>query len=340
VPIVFVAGCGRSGTSYLRTVLDAHPDVFIPSESLFLTDYLKYGRYVPKRLLQWLFFHEPQLGCWYEKGAFPIEDVRTAIARVHEIAARDEGARIWGQKTPRFVRHMGLFNHHFEGIKWLLIYRDPRAVAASMLDSGQHTYSVMHACRRWKNDNREIVRMLRRNRTLPDVMLIKYEDLILNYGPMLESIFRFLSLDPIDRDEVNRRGRPVFFKRSRFKPNTIREDLNPDPRVVDSWRKRLVPAEIQYIEEACGQEMRIMGYEPVAAPGARRRKRFLVERMKDVSILFQYGLKWPEYLIITAIRTIILRTCWLCHGLFGARVPDRGWEISRRGAEDAVQTNG
>ena len=28
---IFIAGCGRSGTTYLQTIVDAHPAVFIPT---------------------------------------------------------------------------------------------------------------------------------------------------------------------------------------------------------------------------------------------------------------------------------------------------------------------
>lgn len=307
MPIIFVAGCGRSGTSYLRTILDAHPEVFIPNESLFIADYLAYARYVPRPLLERLFFREPQLLCWYEGGRFRIDDMREAIARVHTEEAQRKGARIWGQKTPRFVHHMDLFNQHFPPIKWLLIYRDPRGVAASMMKSVQHTYSVVRACKRWNNDNGEILHRLRTGKIDANVMLIKYEDLILSYDETLEQIFRFLSLEPINRDEVNQRGRPAFFKRSRFKMNTIRGGLTPDPRMINSWMNVLNEQEVRYIEHTCGEGMRIMGYEPVSNPEIPLGKRFVVDGLKDVSIFFQYLFRWPEYLLITLIRYVVFR---------------------------------
>src|ERR1051325_199517 len=35
-PPVFVVGCGRSGTTLLRLMLDAHPELAIPGETHFL----------------------------------------------------------------------------------------------------------------------------------------------------------------------------------------------------------------------------------------------------------------------------------------------------------------
>ncbi len=304
---IFIAGCGRSGTSYLRTIVDAHPDVFIPSESLFIPDYLRFGRFVPERLLKWLFFHEPQLLCWYDDGALITDSIEQTIAAVHEKAAGKYGAKVWGQKTPRFIRHVSLMNKAFPGIRWLLIYRDPRGVAASMKRSDQHTYSVARACRRWLNDNRMIMD-IRQDGTIPsNVFLVGFEELILNYDEMLERIFSFLSLEPINSDDVNRLGRPVFFKRSRFRINTIRGNLTPDPRIIDKWREVLTPLEIRYVEQTCAREMEILGYETVpdddTAPGTL----FFMEGLKDLIIPLRYILKWPEYLYFTALRTLIMR---------------------------------
>ena len=36
-PFTFVVGCGRSGTTVLRTVLDAHPHLAVAHEGRFLS---------------------------------------------------------------------------------------------------------------------------------------------------------------------------------------------------------------------------------------------------------------------------------------------------------------
>lgn len=313
---VFIAGCGRSGTSYLRTIVDAHPDVFIPSESLFIPDYLRFGRFVPERLLRWLLFHEPQLLCWYDYGAFETDSIEQTIAAIHKKAAGKCGARIWGQKTPRFIRHVGLLNKAFPGIRWLLIHRDPRGVAASMKRSDQHTYSVVRACRRWLNDNRMIIDIHRDGTSPSNLLPVRFEELILNYDEMLEKIFSFLSLDPINRDDVNRLGRPVFFKRSRFRINTVRGDLTPDPEIIDKWREVLTPREIRYVEQTCAREMNILGYKPVSNDDITPGTLFVMTSLKDLTIPLRYILKWPEYLYFTALRTLIMRFFAMWHSIW------------------------
>ncbi len=299
---VFVAGCGRSGTSYLRTIIDAHPQIFIPNECLFLVDYLKYGNRVPVNLLRWLFFREPQLRCFYERGAFQFSKIHEAIARVHEVEAAEFGATIWGQKTPRFVRHLDLFDSAFNDIYWLLIYRDPRAVAASMRQSSQHPSSLSRICKRWRRDNAPIINLLDGKSDRSNVMLVKYEELITDYENSIAQIFDYLQVPPITAAEVNARGRPVFFKRSRFKMNTIRGDLYPNPEQLTNWKTELSNTEIAYIESQCMREMQLMGYEPIASgkPGKAG-----LQGWKDGAIVVQYLLKWPEYLFFTVLRKMI-----------------------------------
>lgn len=304
---VFIAGCGRSGTSYLRTIVDAHPRVFIPSESLFIIDYLRYGSRVPKGLLKWLFFHEPQLRCWYSGKSFDIDSMPEAIARVHQTEAQKHGAVIWGQKTPRFVNHMDLIESAFPGTRWILIYRDPRGVAASMKRSGQHTSSVRQACRRWLRDNRAVLEIKKGISTPDNVLLVKYEELVTDYDAMLRTLFGFLSLEPLTREDVSRLGKPVFFDRSRFTINTVRGNMDPDPGIIHRWKDILSGDEVSFIESTCSGEMKILGYEPCMDAGPAAGTISTAGRLKDLMIPLRYLAKWPEYIFFTALRYILLR---------------------------------
>lgn len=303
---VFIAGCGRSGTSYLRTIVDAHPEVYIPSESLFIIDYLKYGDSLPGGILKWLFFREPQLRCWYEGETFDITDAASAVGRVHSISAEAKGASVWGQKTPRFVRHMELLDGAFPGARWILIYRDPRAVAASMKRSRQHTSSVVSACRRWLRDNGPILDILGGSREAGNVLTVRYEDLVKAYESNLLRIFDFLGLPPITADDVERMGKPVFFSRSRFRINTVRGTLKPDPKKIDGWKEVLSAREREYIERTCSAEMRIMGYEPSADRLPAAGHHFPLQRLKDLAIPFRYLIRWPEYPIHVLVRNLFM----------------------------------
>lgn len=303
---VFIAGCGRSGTSLLRTAIDAHPDIYIPSESLFITDYLRCGPMMPQWLRGFLLFNEPQLKCWYEQPKFPVHDVADAINRIHCIAARRQGATIWGQKTPRFVRDRALIETAFPGVKWILIYRDPRAVVASMLQSRQHTYSVTTACKRWCRDNTEIARRIKNGDVSESVMLVSYEELVRHFEPTMTKVFEFIGVTPIDKETIQADATPVFFPRSRFPINTIRDGVIPDPDRLDAWERLLTEDQISEVEYRCGEYMDIMGYphRTTARPPSRWCDR--VRRLRDGGIVFRYLRFWPEYPIWFAVRKLVM----------------------------------
>lgn len=314
---VFIAGCGRSGTSLLRTAIDAHPAIYIPSESLFITDYLRYGPVLPQWLRGFLLFNEPQLKCWYEEPRFRVEDVSETINRIHNVAARRHGATIWGQKTPRFVRDRHLIETAFPTVKWILIYRDPRAVVASMLQSRQHTYSVATACKRWYHDNREIARRIRTGEVSESVMLVSYEDLVRRFEPTMTAVFEFIGVSPIDQDTIQADATPVFFPRSRFPINTIREGVIPDPERLHAWERLLTEDQISEVEYRCGEYMDIMGYprQTTARPQSRWRDR--VRRLRDAGIVFRYLRFWPEYPIWFAVRKLVMGVFSLTRRLVG-----------------------
>src|SRR4030065_2808546 len=95
----FLVGCGRSGTSLLRGLLNAHPLLAIPLESLFIADYLRAAGRWPLERIKSLIVKEPELREWglnISVGDLAgCEDVGQVIVRLHELYARAKGKRHW-----------------------------------------------------------------------------------------------------------------------------------------------------------------------------------------------------------------------------------------------------
>jgi len=310
---VILCGCGRSGTTYVKSVLDAHPKLFIPTESLFLMDYLRYERHVPSRLLSWFFFKEPQLRSWYSGPCFRIRTVREAIIRVHMDMAKKRGATRWGQKTPRFIRSMNLVNRTFQGTQWILIYRDPRAVTASMLKSKRHTYSVSRACARWNRDNRTIIELVKDSSSRENIFILKYEDVIAHFSDVLVDLFQFLGLHALNIHEVLQFGSTPGFKGSKFEVNAVREGLAPQKEIMNHWKRVLTEEQIRKIEILCASGMKALGYDfffPQSNAVRTLKKAKDWTGLKDVLILFEYLKKWPSYLLCTFLRKMCFLFCY------------------------------
>ncbi len=255
---IFIAGCGRSGTTYLKSLLDAHPDVFIPSESLYIIDYLKSENTLLKPLLKWLYWKEPQLNSWYSGNNFKFATFKEAVEKTHLIESRYEKKTIWGQKTPRFIRYKNFLDKIFPSARWILIYRDPRSVAASMLESKTHFYSLYFACKRWNLDNW----FLNKNKGEHNTLSISYEELIKFPNNTLTQIFNFLKINKYSIEFLIKRAKVREYKGSRFKKLSIKKGFQPDTKKINNWKKRLSNQQVGIVEYYTYDRMLELGYVP------------------------------------------------------------------------------
>lgn len=301
---IFIAGCGRSGTTLLRMIINSHPDVYIPIESMFFVDYLKYGAYLPSSVFRMMFFNEPMLKKWYKGGRIK-SDIASVISEVHELAAKKNSAKIWGQKTPRFIREIELFEKNISNIKWILIYRDPRAVISSMLQTKNQTNSIIKACKRWKKDNRVIIDLM--DAPKPNIMLVKYENLILNMDESIKAIFKFIGISVPDIADIINQEIDNSLVSGNPKYNTsVRSGLKSDIRKIDSWKRKLSFKEIAYIERYCHEEMNRLSYYKQAQISKNIPFCPLLNIIKDTSFYLHLITRFPKLSFYTLFRKSIL----------------------------------
>lgn len=301
---VFIAGCARSGTTYLRTLLDAHPDIYIPTESLFIIDYIINECNVPEWLLKELLFREPQLKAWYDGEKCESGSIAEIVEFMHRQSMQSRGAHVWGQKTPRFINYMDEFSAAFPDIRWILLYRDPRGVVASMLESTRHSCSVNKAVDRWMNDNGSVIKELVSGEKSTNILLVKFEELISNPTEKIIEIQNFIGVTALPLEELVSRGKVTTPRGSRFPQISVRSGLGPDRSTIDSWKKKLTSDDLRMIEWRCGRYMDIMGYphNTISKPGFGLLLLDYCRRIKDIQIPFRYLIYWPAYLVHYVLR--------------------------------------
>jgi hypothetical protein len=267
----FIVGCGRSGTTLLRTLLNGHPDIGVPQESLFITDYLRAGGRIELTNLRQMLVEEPELEEWgIHPGIADLEDCMSAaeaIDRLHRIYLSGKGKHHWGQKTPRFVRHVELLRDSFPGAKFIHLVRDPRAVVSSLITSDVHRSNAFYASKRWVND---VNAGIEAEKTHPgEVLRVRYEDLVTDVETTLRSISAFLGI-AYDPSMVGAAAQGAS-EYSRFYA-AIHANLKmpPTDQFIGKWKERLGPADVALIESIAGDRMVELGYirsaEPVPAP--------------------------------------------------------------------------
>ena len=164
---IFVVGCGRSGTTLLRLMLETHSEVAIPGESHFA--YWIARRRVrgnwPSQLsepgaretliayLEGLHFHHE----WrvpFDLIAAAVRDpaVTThgeAFQAVFDCYRAVHGKKCWGDKTPMHVQYMLMLDKLIPGCRFVHIIRDARPVAQSLMTRKWGPRHISHAGHYW-----------------------------------------------------------------------------------------------------------------------------------------------------------------------------------------------
>ncbi|TFH33726.1 MAG: sulfotransferase [Anaerolineales bacterium] len=311
---IFIVGCGRSGTTLLRNFIHAHPEIAIPPESLFIIDYLRAAGHSDIHALIRLILGEPEIREWgLSLRLVDLEDckmVPQVIERLHLLYAHSMKKRRWGQKTPRFIRHLELLGNHFPEAKFIHLIRDPRAVANSLIRSDVHRSTPYHAAKRWMMD---VGAGLAYEQAFPErIMRIRYEDLVSRPEDTLTSVFGFLEMDYYPYLLHNTSGDADY---SKFYEN-IHANLNRPVSAdhVKRWTTELSPGAIETIEIICAELMERMGYEPVSASISL--KEIDVNKMKAQRVTgvflqafryFRYRRSYLPYLLYRKFRLGLLR---------------------------------
>lgn len=167
-PPVLIGGCGRSGTTLLLAILEAHPAIMaIPYESQ-------------------AFVLRPR----YEEAGREFEDRLNIIYSALAQQAPKASADRWCEKTPRNVCFLPAIMQLFgRWLRFIHIVRDGRDVVSSR--HPVHSPEAYYVSpERWLHDVRIGLRYFHH----PQVKTIRYEDLVRDFRATMQSVLDFLDL--------------------------------------------------------------------------------------------------------------------------------------------------
>jgi hypothetical protein len=283
-PAPFVVGATRSGTTLLRLMLDAHPDVGIPSETHFFHKLVKRSertRISPELLADTIITHK-RWGDFHldanelrarfnEIEPFNLSD---ALRAFYGLYAEKHGKTRWGDKTPGYLRYMRRIEWVLPEARFIHLIRDGRDVALSVLPMNWGPSSVTEAAELWV----ERVTIAREQGALVNHYLeVKYEDLITETEPTLRRVAEFLELawDPAMLDyheraeeRLKEKARDLPRKKSRGdQPAAARMASHamakepPDPKRIGRWRTEMTDEDRELYERVAGDLLVELGYE-------------------------------------------------------------------------------
>ncbi len=276
-PPLFIVGAPRSGTTVLRSMLAANPDLSIPPESHFIPRLFR--RYqgslrswtpeLSRRLAEDVAI-DAHFRTWGLDPTATVDHVlatrptsfATTIERFFSTYAAHEGRTRWGDKTPSYAFFLRELRALFPNLRVLHLIRDGRDVACSHLSlarrgAGWTARTSPTAAAWWKAS----IRAARREgKRLADRYLeVRYEDLVSRPEATLAELCVFAELDFDERmlhyeRVVNIPAESPY--RNAFE--RVREGLQTAAR---DWRSELTPAEIAGFEAVADTELAELGYE-------------------------------------------------------------------------------
>jgi len=302
-PSPFIVGHGRSGTTLLRLMLDAHPEMAIPPETQFipqLIDASKRPGLPAENVISELVNHRR-----FGDFGFTAEEIREnflkldpfditeALRYFYRTYAERQGKPRWGDKSPGYGWTMHRVDRVMPEAYFIHLIRDGRDVTLSLLARHEDAPRAGGQARHWKT---RVLKTRKLGGEVRHYMELRYEDLITDPEPHLRRICDFIKLDFDDAmlryyeraeermSEIKRDmdpGTELTAKRSRGVLKAERRvsvhELTKEPPRTDRigvWRKEMKPEDLATFERIAGPLLVELGYDlgssrPAASePGA------------------------------------------------------------------------
>jgi hypothetical protein len=283
-PFPFVVGCNRSGTTLLRAMLDAHPDLAVPPEAYFTLRALRPGSpdapFAPAARLAEIEANRSFATWALPPGALagvtaaPPADPAELVRAVYRVYAEHHGKPRAGDKTPRNVLHVPTIAAALPEARFVHLVRDGRDVVPSVREHLLGPESLPATIDYWRD---RVLAGRRAGATLgPDRYLeVRYEDLVADPEAVLPTVCRFLGLDytPSMLDYPGRAERLIAGTWDARRHAGVGR---PPTAGVRDWRTAMAPADLRLFDELAGDLLDELGYgrsglSPSAGARARAR---------------------------------------------------------------------
>ena len=280
----FIIGLPRSGTTLLRTVIDAHPQLKVTLESAFILnmysqfhnkkwtkenklkfiEILKPQRKVNAWQLDWetvkKTFLETNIQSYQQAVLIPYQEFYSIFPK--------EKIKYYGDKTPSYS-YQGFFIKKlmqiFPEAKFIHLIRDYRANANSVKKFDFSAPEVSLIATRWKISLKHITKI--KNKFPEKWHTLNYENFVDNPLDELKKIESFLGIDHHPEAlEYYKYEKEAFESFSnvddykKFHANLFSPISNA---YKDSWKNKLSEREIKVCDTAVGKWGKAAGYQPI-----------------------------------------------------------------------------
>ena len=282
-PAPFICGATRSGTTLLRLMLDAHPELAIPSETHFITDIISRcveGPVTTDEITAIITGHRRWGDFGLEAGELharlaaldPLNAADATRAFFH-LYAEKQGKQRWGDKTPGYIRKTRPIQRVLPEARFIHTIRDGRDVALSVIPLNFGPSTITEAAELWK---KRVGWARYQSRGVNHYKEVFYEDLILETEKTLREICEFIELpwDPAMLDyhegaeeRLSEKARDLDKGDGRTQPAEARMQshvLAKEPPRADRvarWKREMSPEDVAEYERVAGTLLTELGYD-------------------------------------------------------------------------------
>lgn len=212
----FILGNPRSGTSLLRIILNAHPNIVVPPESGFLQWwYGKYGNWqesdndekmdlflfdlLSSKKIEGYNIDKSELASTITK--LNPKNYSQLMACVYLNYGKNKNLKIWGDKNNYYIHHIPLIKQLYPKACFIHLIRDGRDVACSYLELEKDIEKdklykpnlpkeISAIAQEWSQNNLQIEKELKDTKHIR----VKFEEIVMDFNNSISSILAFLQL--------------------------------------------------------------------------------------------------------------------------------------------------
>ncbi len=256
---IVIGGCGRSGTTLLRVIVDSHPRICCgPESEAFLAGAIHLTRLKDRY----------KLDRQVLRDAYVTSRSRAEfIDWLAEVCRAATGKPRWAEKTPRNILNLDFIFSKFPQAKFVHVLRDGRDVACSLRTHPRHrvkngklvpvnTWKPMKLCvQRW----RDSLLCAKRRWSNPRFYTVRYEELVTDPRETVSKLMKFLEEPWNERLLAHTEAASIYRDATTF-AQTPEANKPIETSSIGRWRRDMSDDDKRIFKEIAGELLIECGY--------------------------------------------------------------------------------